>query len=69
MPTRCATNECDALEAMLRIQDDAHDLLERLDLSGHFEAAAFMSSAVDAIGKAVSDQHRTVQDVVLPDLV
>jgi len=68
MLTRRSMRERDALKDLARIHDEAQDLLARLDLTGNLAAAAFMSSAVDAIGKAVSDQRRADRKIVLADL-
>ena len=68
MLTRRSMHERDALEKLARIHDDAQDLLARLDRAGHLEAAAFMSIAVDAIGRAVSDQRLAAREMRLHDL-
>lgn len=68
MLTRRSLRERDALKELARIHDDAQDLLARLDLTGHLVAAAFMSSAVDAIARAVSDQRRADRKIALADL-
>lgn len=68
MLTRRSMQERDALKELARIHDEAQDLLARLDLAGHLEAAAFMSSAVDAIDRAVSDQRLAAREMRLHDL-
>jgi hypothetical protein len=67
-PFRAGIVTRDALKAVVRIHDDAQGLLARLDLTEHPAAAAFMSSAVDAIARAVADQRQAAREIAPPDL-